>query len=129
LERRGDDLAARLLQFGVDVIEVAGVLRGSYPQRHIGMQLVRSGTSAGANYEEARGAESRADFAHKIGIAAKEAREAGYWLRLLQQNRLHPHDLSMLLQECSELIAILVASRRTARAGEHGTNTEVGSRR
>lgn len=83
--------------------------------RHIGLQLVRSATSAGANYEEARHAESRADFVHKVGVAAKELSEAVYWLRLLEKLRIL-RDGQQLLREADELTAILVASARTARA-------------
>jgi four helix bundle protein len=81
----------------------------------MGLQIVRSATSAGANYQEARHAESRADFVHKIGVAAKELGETLYWLRLLDKLGLLPTG-SGLPREADELIAILVASARTARS-------------
>lgn len=82
--------------------------------RHIGGQLVRAVTSGGANYEEARRAESRRDFVHKLGIASKELAEALYWLQLI--SRLHPQECNTkLLAETHELLAILVSSARTAR--------------
>lgn len=88
--------------------------------RHVALQLVRSGTSSGANYEEARGAESRADFAHKAAVAAKEMREACFWLNLVHRASLVPDDSNELLQstlrEAHELAAILGASARTARS-------------
>ena len=68
----------------------------------------------GALYEEARAAESRADFVHKLGVAAKEAREACYWGELIQ--RAGWLDITPLLREGLELAAILGASARTARA-------------
>jgi len=84
--------------------------------KHIGRQLVRAATGGGANYEEARGAESRADFIHKIGIANKELRETLYWLRLIEQAALVTEgELVVLIQEANELIAILTASIRTAK--------------
>jgi four helix bundle protein len=82
--------------------------------RHMGLQMVRSATSAGANYQEARHAESRADFVHKVGIAAKEMSETLYWVLLLRELGLAP-DVSGILREADELTAILVASARTAR--------------
>jgi four helix bundle protein len=77
--------------------------------------MVRSVTSAGANYQEARHAESRADFVHKVGVAAKELGETLYWLRLLDKLD-HLRAGAKIVGEADELIAILVASARTARA-------------
>jgi four helix bundle protein len=71
-------------------------------------------SAAGANYEEGRGAESRADFIHKVGIATKELREAHFWLQFLHRAHIAQSDLAPLLSEANELIAILVASRKTA---------------
>jgi four helix bundle protein len=78
--------------------------------------MLRSGTSAGANYEEARAAESRADFVHKVGLAAKEMRETIYWLKLVSSSAMVPVAIDKLARECDELVAILVASSRTARS-------------
>jgi len=78
-------------------------------------QLVRAATGGGANYEEARGAESRADFVHKTSVAAKEVREALYWLRLIQQAKLVDANVAPLIQEANELLAILSSSVKTAR--------------
>ena len=69
---KGDDLAGRLLAFTVQIIKLVGELPNTIVGRHIGGQLLRSGTSPGSNYEESRGAESRADFVHKLGIVLKE---------------------------------------------------------
>ena len=78
--------------------------------------LAPTATGGGANYEEARGAESRADFIHKIGIANKELREALYWLRLTEQAALVTDgELAVLIREADELIAILTASIKTAK--------------
>lgn len=67
-----------------------------------------------SNYQEARHAESRADFVHKVGVAAKELGETLYWLRLVDKLALLPS--SPMAQEADQLIAILVASARTARS-------------
>jgi len=73
------------LDFAVEIIKLAVRLNKTSVGRHIGGQLTRSGTSPGANYEEACGAESRADFIHKLQIVLKELRESSYWLRLIRQ--------------------------------------------
>jgi four helix bundle protein len=71
-------------------------------------QLVRTGTSVGANYEEAQASHSRADFASKCSIALKEARKAHYWLRPLVATDSIPHSrLAGVVTECGELVAIL----------------------
>ena len=76
--------------------------------RVVARQLMRSGTSIGANVEEAQAGHSRADFAAKYSIACKEARETHYWLRLLTETDIVPESQTAgLLSECSELIAIL----------------------
>ena len=113
--RRGGDIAERLLELAAAVARLVEALPQRAVTRHIGLQIFRSATSAGANYEEARHAESRADFVHKVGLAAKELGEALYWLRLLDKLALLRSDPAVQ-READELIAILVASARTARA-------------
>ena len=76
----GQDIAERLLRLGIAAELVAKQLPSNARGRHVAVQLVRCATAAGANYEEARAPESRADFIHKVGVALKELREAGYWL-------------------------------------------------
>jgi len=72
------DLCDRLLEYGVRIIKLVEALPNTLAYRRIGDQLVRSGTAAGANYEEARAAESGPDFVHKLQIALKEMRESNY---------------------------------------------------
>ena len=84
--------------------------------RRIGDQLLRSGTSVGANYEEAQGAESKADFTHKLQIALKELRESRYWLRLLAVSAtIPPHRLEEIIDEATQLRAILSKAVATAK--------------
>lgn len=82
-EKKNYDLEERTAKFGEMIIKIAS----QTPKTHITLpivnQLVRSGTSVGANYCEANGAESRNDFEHKIGICKKEAKESKHWLRML----------------------------------------------
>jgi four helix bundle protein len=111
---RGGDVAERLLNLGAAVTKLTEALPRRPFTRHLGLQLIRSVTSAGANYQEARRAESRADSVHKIGVAAKELGETLYWLRLTEKLT-SPGGLLHALREADELVAILVASARTAR--------------
>jgi len=79
----GVALAERFLEFLVAVISIVSRLPKNEIGSHVAKQLLRSGTSPGANYEEARGAESRGDFCHKLGIVLKETKESRYWLKLI----------------------------------------------
>jgi len=77
------DLEERTAKFGEDIIEFAKSLSDTSVNRPLISQIVRSGTSIGANYMEADGAESKKDFQHKIGICKKEAKETMHWLRMI----------------------------------------------
>ena len=114
--RVGNDIAERLLDFAVATVRVAAKLPRDQAGRHVASQLVRSATGGGANYEEARAAESRDDFIHKVGVAAKEVRETVYWLEFIQRSAWTSLDLRAAIAEAGELAAILGASARTARA-------------
>jgi four helix bundle protein len=78
-----DGLSERLLNFAVRVGKVVDALPDTRLGNHIARQFVRSRTAAGPNYEEACGAESRADFSHKLSISLKELRESRSWIRLI----------------------------------------------
>ena len=113
---KGDDLAGRLLAFTVQIIKLVGELPNTIVGRHIGAQLLRSGTSPGANYEESRGAESRADFVHKLGIVLKELKETRYWLHVIYRTEILSHRVESLIKECEELCAIIAKSIFTAKS-------------
>jgi len=81
-------------------------------------QLLRSGTSTGANVEEAIAGQSRGDFISKMSIARKEARETKYWLRLLQASQLVTIDLSHELTQANELLNILTAIIKSTKEKE-----------
>jgi four helix bundle protein len=118
---KGDDLSERLLDFAVRILRLTDALPKTPVGRHVSGQVVRSGTSAGAHYEEARGAESKADFIHKLGICWKETRESWYWIRLIHRAQLlKPRLVEQLLQEADELSAILGKSLATARGRKEG---------
>jgi len=79
-------------------------------------QVLRSGTSIGANIEEAGQAQSKADFVHKLAVAQKEAFETAYWLRLLRDSKyLSPAQAESLLSDCVELQKMVTASIKTAK--------------
>lgn len=112
---KGDDIADRLLNFAVQVLRIIAALPKTPTAGHIAKQLTRSATAPGAHYDEARGAESRADFVHKVKIACKEMRESHYWLRLIgRAELLSERDLSPTVDEARQLAAILTASANTA---------------
>jgi four helix bundle protein len=110
------DLNERLLEYGARIIKLVESLPKTLVGRRIGDQLLRSGTSAGANYEEAQGAESREDFTHKLQIALKELRESTYWLRLLvRAGKVPPEKMASLLDESTQLRAMLSKAVATAK--------------
>jgi four helix bundle protein len=113
---KGDDLADRFLDFTARIIKLVESLPNTIVGKHVGGQILRSGTSPGSNYEESRGAESRADFIHKLGIVLKELKETRFWLRVIHHAKiLAPQLLDPLIQECEELCAIIAKSIVTAK--------------
>ena len=107
--RYRSDIRDRAFNFAVRCIDVARFLeKQSGVSRVLANQLLRSATSVGANLEEARAAESRADFLHKMRIAQKEAREANYWLRLIQESYPdHRERFRELTSESSEILKVI----------------------
>ena len=105
---RGQEICDRTRLFALRVIKLYRVIAKDEVGRVIGKQLLRSGTSIGANVEEAQAAQSKADFRHKITLGLKEARETHYWLRLLQDAEILPFaKLVGLLDETDQLMRIL----------------------
>jgi len=99
--------------FALRVIGLARRLR-QQKEYELAGQLLRAGTSIGANVEEAQAAHSRPDFVAKMSIAAKEARETHYWLRLLRDSKTGPPDeVAYMLQDANELIRLLTAIVKT----------------
>ncbi len=87
----------------------------------MGKQVLRAGTSVAANYRAVCRARSRAEFISKVGVTVEEADETVFWLELLVETGIVPNDqMQGLLTEANELLAILAASQRTARAGGTG---------
>jgi four helix bundle protein len=120
---QSDQLEGRLIQFAIDIVKVTTDLPQTFQAKHIATQVLRSGTAAAPNYGEARAAESRADFIHKLKIALKELNETAVWLRILRGTfSVDAHLLARLVAENAELCKILVASIRTARRNRENEN-------
>lgn len=118
------DLEERLLEFTMKILDVVESLPQTRVGNHIASQLVRCGTSPAPNYGEARSAESRKDFIHKMKVVLKELRETRVWLMLVQRKRLvSPAEKAAEVQaECDELISIFVASIGTAEGRVRGSS-------
>lgn len=103
------EISARAFQFAVRVVKLCQKLDATPGvPRILANQLLRSGTSIGANLEESKGGQSRADFLSKVSISLKEARETQYWLRLLvAADILSENQLEPLIDESNQITAIL----------------------
>jgi len=102
-----NELQLRLFNFAVTIIRLIRKLPVSKEYNVISYQLIKASTSSGANYEEAQGAVSKADFTNKIGISLKEMRESNYWIRLIVATTEKNDDWLKMRQESSELMNIL----------------------
>ena len=111
-----ENLKSRTKQFALRIIKLADSLPHDQVARVLGNQLLRAGTSVGANYRAACRSKSAADFISKMGTVEEEADESGYWMELLvESGKIKLSKISALLQEAGELTAIAVSSINTAR--------------
>ena len=110
------DLKQRTKRFALAVIKFSESLPKNETCRVLGRQLLRAGTSVGANYRAACRSKSKADFINKLSIVEEEADECGYWFELLEKLPTTNHRaLACLRDEASQLVAIMVQSKKTAR--------------
>lgn len=111
-------LEDRLIEFSVCIIEILKTIEQSLVGITLCKQLIRSGTSSALNYGEARDAESKKDFIHKLKIILKELRESHINLKIIKRANLSssPEALDSLLDECNQLIAIFVSTIKTLRS-------------
>ncbi len=110
------DLRLRTREFALRVIRMVQALPRNRVATTIGGQVLRSGTSVGANYRSACRARSQAEFVSRMHIVLEEADESHYWMELLAASQLVPESsLRALMKEAEELVAIAVASIKTAR--------------
>jgi four helix bundle protein len=111
-----EKLRQRSKAFAFDVVRLVRTLPSTDEARVIGRQLLRSGMSVAANYRAVSRARSRAEFISKIGIVIEESDESLFWLEALSEMGIaRGEKTDRLLRECGELVAIFVASQRTAR--------------
>lgn len=111
-----EDLEKRTKLFALNIIKFVSKFQKNKITDVIGYQLLKAGTSVGANYREANRAESRNDFIHKIGIVEKEASESQYWLELCEEANIgEPEERKSLLGESSELLAIFTRIGKTTK--------------
>ena len=116
MQKEKTDLAVRTKSFALQVIQLFSTLPKTTEAQIIGKQLVRSGTSVGANYREAHRGRSKAEFVSKCGDCLREIEETAYWLDLLAEANLVPQErLQLVRQECRELIAIFVTIVRRSK--------------
>jgi len=116
MEENKRDIINRSFEFGVRIVKFIQKLPRNYVSQKIGGQLLDSGTSVGANVEEATGGFSKKDFTYKMGVALKEARESNFWLRLIKVSEIAKGDeLDSLLKESEELKKILGSIVKTSR--------------
>ncbi len=119
LRERSFHFACRIVRLCHHLSSVPGV------HRQLGSQLVRAGTSVGANLEEAKSAHTRREFACKLGLVLREARETLYWLRLVEANGLaDANETGALVREADELVAIFTVAVRKARQPQENPRSD-----
>ena len=115
-QARADELEERLIDFALRIVILSANLPKTPAGKHIAGQIMRSGTSPAPNYGEARGAESHADFIHKLGIVLKELNETSIWLRIIERSQVLRKELIQdIIGENTELCRIFTASLKTVR--------------
>ncbi|HEY2125453.1 MAG TPA: four helix bundle protein [Chthoniobacterales bacterium] len=108
-------LRKRTFDFGIRIVKTVRALPRNEEGKIVGRQLLRAGTSVGANYRATARARSNADFVAKLGIVGEECDETSYWLVVAELGLFKPARLTEVLREADELLSITVASIKTAR--------------
>ena len=110
-----EDLKKRTKEYALRIIKLVKTLPNTVEGRVISNQLIRSGTSVGANYRAVCRARSRAEFISKLGIVIEEADESAFWLEIIiETNIIKERRIDLLLQETNEIVAIMVSSKNSA---------------
>ncbi|HEY4952944.1 MAG TPA: four helix bundle protein [Verrucomicrobiae bacterium] len=111
-----EEMKARTKSFANRIVKLCGALPDKWIAKTLGRQLLRSGTSVGANYRAVCRAKSNADFINKLRVVEEECDESLFWMELLVENNLvKPARLNDLMKEANEILSIVVASAKTAR--------------
>ena len=118
MSKFSDNLSDRFMKLVVGILEIEELMSKKYSGRHIFGQLFRSGTSAGANYEEARAGASSADFIYKMQIVLKELRESIYWVCIIKEAKLlsRETEIKSLQSDAKELANIIAKCIFTAKS-------------
>lgn len=117
MDKFANDISEKALIYAACILKFLNDLEKTSSGKHISLQLFRSATSVGANYEEARNAESRRDFVHKLQISLKECGESVYWLRLIKvSNIIQNENVETALKHGLELLSILTSSVKTTKS-------------
>ena len=125
-----EDMKTRTKQFGLRVVKLVGALPHTIEGQVLGRQLLRAGTSVGANYRAACRGRSKAEFIAKLGNVEEEADESAYWLEMIMEARLMPKKLvEPLHHEAEELTAIVAASKITARRNSSNRKSKIENRK
>jgi four helix bundle protein len=110
-------LREKSYNFALRIVRLYKFMASEQKEFVLSKQILRSGTSIGANVEEAKHAQSKADFVHKLSISQKEAAETNYWLRLLRDSEyLSEKQAESLITDCDELLRLLTASIKTIKS-------------
>lgn len=113
--KEGEDLRRRTKQYALRILRLVKALPNTAEGRTIRNQLIRSGTSVGANYRAVCRARSSAEFISKLGIVIEEADESAFWLELIIETKILKNNLvEPLLKETNEITAIMVSSSKSA---------------
>lgn len=116
LYKKDSLLNSKSFSFSLRIIEMVKYIRKSKEEFILSKQIIRSGTAIGALVRESEFAQSRSDFVNKLGVALKEANETDYWLSLLNKSGyIDDRQYTSMKKDCGELMAILIASIKTAK--------------
>ena len=119
-ERKQRDLIDRTKKYALRIIKLYSALPKDTISQTLGKQLLRSGTSVGANYREGHRGRSKAEFIAKLGDSLRELEESAYWLELLEEANIFPVErLAELMDETNELTAIFVTIIKKARESKN----------
>ena len=118
-------IKVKSFKFSVRIVKLYQYLIREKNEYVLSKQILKSGTSIGANVEEADGGISKADFSNKISLSYKEAKETHYWLRLLKEtDYIDEKIFNSLIEECNELCKILFSILKTTRISSKKNKTE-----
>lgn len=114
--KKGEDLKKRTKEYALRIIKITEALPKTQTGKAVGNQLIRCGTSVGANYRAVCRARSRAEFIAKLGIVIEEADESAFWLEIIIESKLLKKELvEPLLNETYEILSIMISSSKSAR--------------